>query len=215
MSAKIPLRILNIVNHRETSDHPMFMVVLTESEGDRRLPIIIGQPEAQAIAYSLDNFTPNRPLTHDLVHTLCDLFNIDLVEVVITKIEAGVFHAMLVCKKGDAVIEIDSRTSDALALAVRFDAPIFAYDEVLDASGISLEDIQRAEQLQDEVEMDDELDDGPDIEELTEAVDPSASPAEQDLSDLSMETLNEMLAEAVRNEDYERAARIRDEISRR
>ena len=89
MSAKIPLRILNIVNHRETSDHPMFMVVLTESEGDRRLPIIIGQPEAQAIAYSLDNFTPNRPLTHDLVHTLCDLFNIELVEVVITKIEAG------------------------------------------------------------------------------------------------------------------------------
>ena len=123
------------LSHSVTQSHS-FAVVLGEVGGTRRLPIVIGGFEAQAIAVALDNMKPSRPLTHDLMKALCDTFDIQLEYIFISKLLDGVFYSNLVCKRGDHVFEVDSRTSDALALAVRFDCPIYVEEGILNEAGV-------------------------------------------------------------------------------
>src|SRR3954463_16751861 len=131
---KIELEIIAL-SHSVTQSHS-FAVVLGEVGGSRRLPIVIGGFEAQAIAVALDNMKPSRPLTHDLMKTICDTFDIQLEYIYISKLLDGVFYANLVCKRGEDVFEVDSRTSDALALAVRFDCAIYVEESILSEAGV-------------------------------------------------------------------------------
>jgi len=170
--------------------------VLGEQGGSRRLPIVIGSFEAQAIAVAMERMTPNRPLTHDLFKNTLDTFNIQLQEVIISNLLDGIFYARLVCIKEGDVFEIDSRTSDALAMAVRFECPIYTYEFILDAAGVVLE-----EGGSDEPQ--------PAVRERRPVTKTSA------LSSYSIEALSKMLEDVLAEEDYERAAEIRDEINRR
>ena len=176
-----------------------YAVVLGERDGARRLPIVIGAFEAQAIAVALEDLAPNRPLTHDLFKNTLDVFNIELREIIINNLLEGIFYARLVCLKDGEVIEIDSRTSDALALAVRFGCQIYTYEFILDAAGVELQESDANE------------------EELVEAGLSSFDdePQNANLSDMSIEDLRSALDEVLAAEDYESAARIRDEINRR
>lgn len=174
-----------------------YALVLGESTGKRRLPIIIGSFEAQAIAIELEKMTPSRPLTHDLFKNFADEFDIHVQEVVIYNLVEGIFFARLICEKDGKEVEIDSRTSDAIALAVRFDCNIYTYEFVLSSAGIILED--------DEGESDSYVDDDVDLDELTK------DPVET----FSISDLEEKMQAAIENEDYEMASKIRDEINRR
>lgn len=170
-----------------------YALVLGESNGKRRLPIIIGGFEAQAIAIELEKMTPSRPLTHDLFKNFAEEFNINISEVVIYNLVEGIFFSKLICEKDGEEIEIDSRTSDAIALAVRFNCPIYTYEFVLGSAGILLEDDfegQAEETIQDD-------------------------PEEQSPKRYTLEELNQQLNAAIENEDYEAASKIRDEINRR
>lgn len=198
---KIELDIIAL-SHSVTQSHS-FAVVLGEVGGSRRLPIVIGGFEAQAIAVALDNMKPSRPLTHDLMKTMCDTFEIQLEYIYISKLVDGVFYSNLVCKKGDDLYEIDSRTSDALALAVRFDCPIFVEESILLEAG---------------VEADPNEEEGAhtaNAEEETTA----AATADPILSgsyhQMTVPELQTHLKAALDNEDYELAARIRDELNKR
>ena len=135
---KIELDIVAL-SHSVTQSHN-YAVVLGEQSGSRRLPIVIGGFEAQAIAVAMERMTPNRPLTHDLFKNTLETFNVDLKEVIINNLLDGIFYARLICLRDGETIEIDSRTSDALAMAVRFQCPIYTYDFILDAAGVVLED---------------------------------------------------------------------------
>src|ERR1700760_4821831 len=135
---KIELEIVAL-SHSITQTHS-YAVVLGEINGLRRLPIVIGGFEAQAIAVALEKMHPSRPLTHDLMRNMFDSFDIDLKEIVINNLKDGIFYAQLLCQRGKDVVEIDSRTSDALALAVRFGCPIYTYEFILDSAGILMED---------------------------------------------------------------------------
>lgn len=170
-----------------------YAVVLGEQQGRRRLPIVIGGFEAQAIAVAMERMTPSRPLTHDLMRNTFETFHIDLKEVVINNLLDGIFYARLVCVQNGETIEIDSRTSDALAMAVRFDCPIYTYEFILDAAGIILEEGEMPEG----------------------EVQPVRVKDANTLNNYSTEELEEMLSEVITQEDYERAAQIRDEINRR
>ncbi len=187
-----------------------YTVLLQEKHGSRRFVIVIGYTEAQAIAISLDgNVKPNRPLTHDLFHQVCQSYNIELLEVAITDLKEGVYFANLVCKKGDLIIDMDSRSSDALALALRFDCPIFINKDLLDK--VSIEENKDSNQTIQEFEK--ELE-----EELQDLKNPSIDQIQREKKDFSKKTiteLNSMLNKALKNEDYELAAKLRDEISRR
>ena len=187
-----------------------YTVLLQEKHGSRRFVIVIGYTEAQAIAISLDgNVKPNRPLTHDLFHQVCQSYNIELLEVAITDLKEGVYFANLVCKKGDLIIDMDSRSSDALALALRFNCPIFINKDLLDK--VSIEENKDSNQTIQEFEK--ELE-----EELQDLKNPSIDQIEREKKDFSKKTiteLNSMLNKALKNEDYELAAKLRDEISRR
>ena len=174
-----------------------YAVVLGERDGARRLPIVIGGFEAQAIAVAIEGMSPNRPLTHDLFKNTLDTFNIQLKEIIINNLLEGIFYARLICLKDGEIIEVDSRTSDALALAVRFKCPIYTYEFILDAAGVVLE----------ETDEDDE-----EVMETTGSIEPQRGTS---LSSYSVEDLNKMLQEVLADEDYERAAEIRDEINRR
>jgi bifunctional DNase/RNase len=193
---------LNIValSHSVSQSHN-YAVVLGEEEGNRRLPIVIGSFEAQAIAVAMENMAPSRPLTHDLFKNALKTFDIHLREVIINNLLDGIFYARLICTKGDEVIEIDSRTSDALALAVRFECPIYTYEFVLDAAGIVLEDSDE-----------DFEDDYGDDDSEREVVVPVKGTS---LSAYSVEDLTQMLNEVLSEENYERAAEIRDELNKR
>jgi hypothetical protein len=176
-------------------------VVLGEVGGSRRLPIVIGGFEAQAIAVALDNMKPSRPLTHDLMKTLCDTFEIKLEYIYISKLLDGVFYSNLVCKKGEDLFEVDSRTSDALALAVRFDCPIYVEESIILEAGVEADPneenaVTSAEEKQ--------------IAELTSAPSSSSNYNEMSVADLQVQ-----LKAALDNEDYELAARIRDEMNKR
>ncbi|MEZ4988359.1 MAG: DUF151 domain-containing protein [Saprospiraceae bacterium] len=175
-----------------------YAVVLGERDGSRRLPIVIGGFEAQAIAVAVEGMLPNRPLTHDLFKNTLDTFNISVKEVIINNLLEGIFYARLVCLRDGELIEIDSRTSDALAIAVRFGCPIYTYEFILDAAGVELQ------------ESDDDED-----EDNHSRIDRDAELEESSMSSMSMEELKAALEEVLSQEDYESAARIRDEINRR
>lgn len=191
---KIALDIVAL-SHSVTQSHN-YAVVLGEREGSRRLPIVIGSFEAQAIAVAMERMSPNRPLTHDLFKNTLETFNVDLKEVVINNLLDGIFYARLICLKDGEVIEIDSRTSDALAMAVRFDCPIYTYEFILDAAGVVLEET-----------------DAQTVEE-SESRRPQKKRGTS-LSSYSVDALNKLLTEVLEEEDYERAAEIRDELNRR
>ncbi len=172
-----------------------YALVLGETTGKRRLPIIIGGFEAQAIAIELEKMTPSRPLTHDLFKNFAEEFNINISEVIIYNLVEGIFFSKLVCDKDGEEIEIDSRTSDAIALAVRFNCPIYTYEFVLGSAGILLED---------------------DFDKEEESLQENDSePQQSSPKSISLEELNQQLAIALENEDYETASRIRDEINKR
>ncbi|HSU49927.1 MAG TPA: bifunctional nuclease family protein [Segetibacter sp.] len=190
---KIELEIVAL-SHSITQTHS-YAVVLGEVNGLRRLPIVIGGFEAQAIAVALERMQPSRPLTHDLLKNFMNAFSVDLQEIVISDLQEGIFYSKLVCINEHDTIEIDSRTSDALALAVRFGCPVYTYDHILESAGILMEDSGTGKK---------------------KSTAPSAEPGSRDdLSGLSIEELNNLLNEVLEQEDYIRAISIRDELNKR
>ena len=178
-----------------------YALVLGETKGKRRLPIIIGSFEAQAIAIELEKMTPGRPLTHDLFKTFADSFDITVKETIIYNLVEGIFYAKLICNKDGKEVEIDARTSDSIALAIRFDCPIYTYEFILAAAGIILEDSPDNHPSEFEIE---ESEVGEDVIEDTD-----------DLSSLTLKKLKALLAKAISEEAYEKASTIRDEIDNR
>ena len=176
-----------------------YALVLGEAKGKRRLPIIIGGFEAQAIAIELEKMTPSRPLTHDLFKTFAETFNIVVNEVIIYNLVEGIFFAKLICNDGTKDVEIDARTSDAIALAVRFSCPIYTYEFILSSAGIILED----EAASTEIETPEEEKDLVNVE------------GKADFTKKSTEELKEMLDKALSSEQYEEASKIRDELNKR
>jgi len=196
-SKKLELEIVAL-SHSVTQSHS-YAVVLGEVNGVRKLPIVIGGFEAQAIAVALENMQPTRPLTHDLMKNMMSAFQLQLQEVLIHRIHEGIFYAKLICQSPSETIEIDSRTSDALALAVRFDAPIFTYEGILDSAGL---------------QMDENTPKTAGTDDDKKAKRKMAAP-KNELANLSIEELQNMLEEVLEQEDYIRAAQIRDEINAR
>ena len=188
---KIELDIIAL-SHSVTQSNN-YAVVLGEQDGVRRLPIVIGGFEAQAIAVAMERMTPTRPLTHDLFKNTLNIFDIQLTEIIINDLLDGVFYAKLICQQDDKLIEVDSRTSDALALAVRFNCPVYTYEFILESAGVVLEG----------------------EEESKQSVSKTRSGSRKGLESYSADTLSKMLEEAIQKEDYEKAAKIRDEMSRR
>lgn len=195
---KIKLAVLGLsYNHTNSG---AYALVLAEEEGNRRIPIIIGAVEAQAIAIQLEGLTPPRPLTHDLFHSFADAFQIKLEEVMVYKLKDGIFYSELICNNGVNRIRIDSRTSDAVALALRFKVPIFTSQEIMDNAGIILDDSGES---------------APEIKIEEEQSKTSSIESADDLSELSVEELEELLLDAITNEDYEHASQIKDAIEKR
>lgn len=182
-----------------------YALVLGEAKGKRRLPIIIGGFEAQAIAIELEKMTPSRPLTHDLFKNFADAFHISISEVIIYNLVEGIFFAKLICTSSEGETEIDARTSDAIALAVRFDCPIYTHEFILASAGIVLDD----EDSKTEDEPSDE-----DLEDI-EIPKPEERGGSGDYARKSLKDLEEMLDKALQDEDYEKASRIRDELNKR
>lgn len=191
---RVKLKVLGISYSQTQSG--AYALILVEENGVRRVPIIIGGFEAQAIVIKLENLEPPRPLTHDLFRNFAVEFNITIIEVMIYKLEEGVFYSRLICNNGEKEISIDSRTSDAVALALRFGCPIYITEDILDKAGITVTPSESEAEAED------------DQESLFEA---GASKYEA----YSDEDLYKMIDEAVKTEDYERAASIRDEIEKR
>ena len=197
---KIELEIVAL-SHSITQTHS-YAVVLGEVNGLRRLPIVIGGFEAQAIAVALEKMQPSRPLTHDLMKNFMTAFTIDLHEIIICDLQEGIFYSKLVCSSENDTVEIDSRTSDALALAVRFGCPIYTYENILDSAGILMEETTGKKKKSKEAKE-------VTIEET------GGSSGNEDLKTLSLEELNTLLNEVLESEDYIRAIAIRDEINNR
>ena len=177
-----------------------YALMLTEVGGKRKLPIVIGGFEAQAIAVELEKMKPNRPLTHDLFKSFAEAFEVEIKEIVIYNFDEGIFYAKIICEKDGVTTEIDSRTSDAIAIGVRFDCPIFTFDKILEAAGTLIDDEFDQEDLSD-IEDEDEDDE---FENETEPLYVS-----------STEELQNRLKDAIENEDYESASKIRDELKNR
>jgi bifunctional DNase/RNase len=188
---KIELEIVAL-SHSITQSNS-YAVILGEVNGLRRLPIVIGGFEAQAIAVALENMHPSRPLTHDLMKNFMTAFNLQLQEVYICDLQEGIFYSKLVCYNSNDTIEIDSRTSDALALAVRFGCPVYVYEHILDQAGLTNEKA-------DKVDMPATI---------------TKTSERSDLAKLSLAELNQLLSEVLEQEDYIRAIDIRDEINKR
>jgi bifunctional DNase/RNase len=175
-----------------------YALVLGEINGRRRLPIIIGAFEAQAIAIEIEKMTPSRPLTHDLFKSLAGSYNINIQEIIIYNLVDGIFFAKLICSDGKKTAEIDARTSDAIALAVRFDCPIYTYEFILATAGIVIEGNEFVF-----------------LENIEAPTEEKAVSATINFSSLTEDELKEKLKEALADEAYEKAAKIRDELSRR
>lgn len=198
---KIKLEILGLSSSQ--SQTSSFALVLGETEGNRRLPIIIGMFEAQAIAIEIEKIIPNRPMTHDLFKSFANNFHFTVEEIIISDLKEGVFFAKIVCSDGLKKMEVDARPSDAIAIGLRFDSPIFTYENILAEAGIVLTD-----EAEEEVEKK--------TESKTKAKkEVTTSKKSEDFKNYSVERLNELLKDAIDKEDYERAAKIRDELSKR
>jgi uncharacterized protein len=199
---KIELEIVAL-SHSITQTHS-YAVVLGEVDGLRRLPIVIGGFEAQAIAVALERMQPSRPLTHDLFANFMTTFGIELTEVMIYKLEEGIFFSKLICRHEGEKVEIDSRTSDALAMAVRANCKIYTFENILDAAGLYLEQPEGTAEQQ-----------------PAEAAAPGKIPVsskpipEGDMKTMSLDELNKLLQQVLEQEDYVRAIGIRDEINNR
>jgi bifunctional DNase/RNase len=201
---KIKLDILGLSSSQSQSGS--FALVLGETSGKRRLPIIIGMFEAQAIAIEIEKIVPNRPMTHDLFKSFADNFGVEVEEIVISDLREGVFFARIICTDaGGKQIEIDARPSDAIAIGLRFNVPLYTYESVLSEAGIVLSEESEEEAGSAEAEE-------PKKESKKAG---SKQPLTEQLKNLSSDRLNKMLDEALEKEDYERAAKIRDEINRR
>jgi len=186
-----------------------YALILSEENGDRKLPIVIGAFEAQSIAIALEKeIKPPRPLTHDLFKNFSDRFEIVVKQVIIHKLVDGVFYSSIICERDKIEEIIDARTSDAIALALRFKAPIFTYKAILDKAGIFLKNPAKDQEVSEEEDAV--------IEELIMGEDrETVKVVSEDFSKYTLKELNEMLDEAVSKEDYEKAAALRDEISKR
>lgn len=187
---KITLEIKELLYSQSSSG--AYVLILGDKHSMRRLPIVIGANEAQSIAMGLEGNQPSRPLTHDLFKRFALHYEVDLTEVVITRFLDGVFYAMLVCKQGDELSMIDARPSDAIALAVRFNCPISAYETVMNEAGIEMEEVK-------------------DMDPST-TPEPEEEAPEDTLENLSVEQLQKLLQLAIDEENYEKAAEIRDLI---
>jgi bifunctional DNase/RNase len=184
-----------------------YALLLSDMDSERQLPIVIGAFEAQSIAIALEKeIKPPRPLTHDLFKSFSDRFSINIKQVIIHKLVDGIFYSSLICERDGVEETIDARTSDAIALALRFDAPIFTYKNILDKAGIFLSDQNK----------DADIYSSENLQHTDEAEKPEQkSSFSNEFSQMSTKKLNELLDKAVNDEDYERAAKIRDEISKR
>ncbi len=183
---KVRLDIMAL-SHSVTQSHN-YAVVLGEENGKRRLPIVIGGFEAQAIAVALENMTPNRPLTHDLFKNTMDAFDIELKEVLINNLLDGIFYAQLICMQGSNVMQIDARTSDAIAMAVRYSCPIYTFEFIMESAGVILDEEEKLPKT-------------------------PIRPKTTSIEDMNLSSLEKLLEEALQKEDYEKAAQIRDIIS--
>ena len=192
---KIELEIVAL-SHSITQTHS-YAVVLGEVNGLRRLPIVIGGFEAQAIAVALEKMQPSRPLTHDLMKNFMTAFNIELHEIIISDLQEGIFYSKLVCSSDNDTIEIDSRTSDALALAVRFGCPVYTYEHILESAGILMEDASTTGKKR----------------RSSGGVEEEGG--NSDLKSMSLDELETLLNDVLEQEDYIRAIAIRDEINSR
>ena len=202
--SKIKLNVLGI-SYSQTQTGA-YALVLTEEKGERRIPIIIGGFEAQAIAIQLEGLKPPRPLTHDLFLNFAMSFGVNLLEVNIYRLEEGVFYSQLICNNGDKDIAIDARTSDAIALALRFKCPIYTSEEILQKSGIVI-DIESDEKMKPKPSKKDEP---------TKKSSKKSSPMSRDeYKSLDIDALEKLLDDAVKKEEYEKASIIRDEINKR
>ena len=171
-----------------------YVLTLSEVGGNRKLPIVIGGFEAQAIAVELEKMVPNRPLPHDLIKTFCTSYGVNVREIVIYKFQEGVFYSKIICEKDNQITEIDSRTSDAIAIGVRFNSPLYTFVSILDdVAGTENPSDEISEELDFEAEMEDDA----------------------EIDGLDLENLQEQLKEAISNEDYELASKLRDEIKKR
>jgi uncharacterized protein len=189
---KIELKIIGLSYSQTQSG--AYALVLAEKQGSRRLPIIIGGFEAQSIAIELEKMKPSRPLTHDLFKTFVEAVDVKIKEVLIYNLVEGVFYAKIVCDQNGHLIDIDARTSDAIAIGIRADCPVYTFEHILSSAGIQLED---------------------EIEAESTAIDSVEKEEKQGLASVSIEELEQLLQEAIDMEDYERASEIRDELNKR
>lgn len=199
---KIKLEILGLSSSQ--SQAGSFALVLGETDGKRRLPIIIGMFEAQAIAIEIEKISPNRPMTHDLFRSFSESFNFQISEIVISNLREGVFFAKIMCTDGIQEVEIDARPSDAIAIGLRFDVPIYTFENIMSEAGIILTD--------EEEDIEESMTEDGDVDKVIQEI---TTTPNKGLNDYSSDELEEMLSEAINSEDYEAAAKIRDELSRR
>lgn len=197
---KIQLEILGLSSSQ--SQTGSFALVLGERDGNRRLPIIIGMFEAQSIAIQIEKINPNRPLTHDLFKSFAEEMDVRVTEILISDLKEGVFFSKIMCSNGSREFELDARPSDAIAIGLRFGVPIYTVESVLSEAGIILSDLEEEEEEESE-------------EMAVKSSAASTSTSKESLSQTSVDELNKMLNEALEKEDYERAAKIRDELNKR
>lgn len=198
---KVKLKVLGISYSQTQSG--AYALILAEEQGKRRIPIIIGGFEAQSIAIEMEGLKPPRPLTHDLFVNFAEAYSIKITEVIITKLEEGIFHSELICSNGSSIVKIDARTSDSISLALRFNCPIYTYPEIIDKAGIELE-----------------LEQNDDKKNLLKKQKPSQKEPpkpvnEEEYSQYSNDELKKIMSDAIEKEDYETASNIRDEINKR
>ncbi|MCR5889588.1 bifunctional nuclease family protein [Hymenobacter sp. J193] len=204
---KIQLEILGLSSSQSQSGS--FALILGEKTGNRRLPIIIGMFEAQSIAIQIEKISPNRPLTHDLFKSFAEQVHVAILEVMISDLKEGVFYSKIVCSDGATTFELDARPSDAIAIGLRFGVPIYTVESVLSEAGIILSD------LDENTEETDDEDDDEDDDDTGTADRPAPTTPKEPSGQVSLDELTKMLAQALEREDYEKAAKIRDELNKR